>query len=353
LPFLLLVLGAALVAGCGGSSGNDKDATALLNTAFRQPIKSADVSFDLEVQVNGVKALSSPIAVKFSGPYVNNGPGKLPSMDLNANISGGGQSVPFGLTSTGDDFYVNVRDQAYDVGKDAVAKLNQQLQSQKSSGPKTSLSQLGIHPSTWLTGAKDAGDTNVGGTAVKHISATLDVDKVLDDLNQLVQRAPAGSLGGASKPPQLTDKQKSEIEDVVKDPSIDVYVAKSDNTIRRIATNLDLSIPKDQQSKFNGATGGTLQISLELANVGGSQKVTPPSGAKPISALASQLNALGGAVQSGSGSSSGSGSTTPSTGSSTNSSPSTKQFQDYANCIQKAGGNNATALQKCADTYLK
>src|SRR5262249_29717594 len=201
------VLGAALIAGCGGSSGNDKDATALLNTAFHKPIKSADVSFDLEVQVNGVKALSSPVSVKFSGPYVNNGPGKLPSMDMNANISGGGQSVPFGLTSTGDNFYIKVRNQAYEGGKDTVAKLNQQPASEKTGGPKRSLSALGIHPSPWLTGAKDAGDTNVGGTAVKHISAKLNVDKVLDDLNQVVQRAPAGSLGGASKPPQLTDKQ--------------------------------------------------------------------------------------------------------------------------------------------------
>jgi hypothetical protein len=351
LPFLLLVLGAALIAGCGGSSGSDKDATALLNTAFHQPIKSADVNFNLQVQVNGSKALSAPISVKFSGPYVSNGSGKLPSMDLNANISGGGQSVPFGLTSTGDDFFVKVRDQSYEVGKETVAKLNQQLASQKGNGQnKTSLSELGIHPSTWLTDAKDAGDTTVGGTQVKHVSATLDVSKVLDDLNQLVKRAPTSSLGGASTPPQLTDKQKSQIEQVVKDPKIDVYVAKSDNTIRRVAANLELSVPKDQQSKLGGATGGTLQISLELDNVGGSQKITAPSGAKPIADLASQLNALGGSLSQGS--SSGSGSS-PAPGSSTAPAPSAKQFQDYANCIKKAGGNNATALQKCADQYLK
>lgn len=349
-PLLLLVLAAALVAGCGGGgSANDKDATALLDSAFHQPIKSADVSFDLEVQVNGVAALKSPISVKFSGPYVNNGPGKLPSMDLDATIAGGGQSVPFGITSTGDDFFIKVRNQAYEVGKQTVAKLNQQLAAQKGKTPQTSLSQLGIHPLAWLTDAKNAGDANVGGTPVSHVSATLDVDKLLDDLNQIVQRAPAGSLSGASKPPQLSSDQKAQIEQVVKNPKIDVYVAKGDHTVRRLASTFDISIPKDQQSKFNGATGGTLQISVEFANVGGSQTVKAPPGAKPISQLAGQLNALGGSLGAGSGSSSSSGSGSSAPGASTGSTPSAKQFQDYAECIQKAGGNNAAAIQKCAD----
>jgi hypothetical protein len=347
LALLALVL-AAFVSACGGGgSGNDKNATQLLSSAFHKPIKSADVNFNLQLQVNGVSTLKAPVSFKFSGPYVNNGPGKLPSMDLNASIVGGGQSVPFGLTSTGDDFFIKVRGQAYDVGKQTVARLNQQLAQQKGNGQQTSLSALGIHPSTWLTGAKNAGDSTVAGTKVTHITASLDVGKVLDDLNQLVQRAPAGSLSGASRPPQLTDKQKSEIEQVIKSPQIDVYVAKSDNTIRRLATSLQLSVPKDQQSKFNGATGGTLQLSIEFANVGQAQHVTAPKGAKPIADLASQLNALGGSLGSsgtGSGGSSGSGSS-----GSSGSTPSAKQFQDYAKCIQKAGGNNAAALQKCAD----
>jgi hypothetical protein len=347
-PLLLALLAlalAAIVSACGSSGGNDKNATQLLGTAFHKSIKSADVNFNLQLQVSGVPSLNAPISFKFAGPYVNNGPGKLPSMDLTANIVGGGQSVPFGLTSTGDNLFVTVRGQPYEVGKQTVAKVNQQLASQKPKGQQTSLSELGIHPSTWLTNAKNAGDSTVGGTKVTHISATLDVGKVLDDLNQLVQKAPTSSLGGASKPPQLTEQQKSEVEKVVKNPQIDVYVAKSDSTIRRIATSLELSVPKDQQSKLNGVTGGTLQISLELDNVGGGQQIKAPANAKPISDLAGQLNALSGslgATGSGSGSS-GSGST----GSS--GTPSAKQFQDYARCIQKAGSNNASALQKCSD----
>jgi hypothetical protein len=354
LPILLLVSAAAILAGCGSSSssGNDKNATQLLNTAFHQPIKSADVSFNLQIQVNGVPALKNPISVKFSGPYVNNGPGKLPSLDFNANIVGGGQSVPFGLTSTGDDFFIKVQGQAYDVGKQTVAKLNQQLAQQRGQGQKTSLSELGIHPSTWLAGAKTVGDANVAGARVTHVAASLNVGKLLDDLNQLIQKAPTRGLSSA-KPPQLTDKQKSEIEQVVGSPQIDVFVAKSDKTIRRLATTLNIKIPKDQQAKFNGATGGTVQLSIEFANVGGGQKVSAPANAKPISDLAGQLNAIGGSLGAagagagGSGSSNGSGSSGGGSSSGSSGTPTAKQFEDYAKCIQKAGGNNPAAIQKC------
>lgn len=343
LSAVLILLVAAVVAGCGSSSSNDKSATQLLNTAFHQSIKSADVSFNLQLQVNGVQSLSSPISVKFAGPYVNNGSGKLPSFDFNANISGRGQSVPFGITSTGDDFYVKAQGQAYDLGKQAVARINQQLAQQRAKGQRTSLSELGIHPSTWLTGARTVGDSTVAGTPVTHVTASLDVGKVLDDLNHVIQRAPTSGIS-AGKPPQLSDKQRSEIEQVVGKPQIDVFVAKGDHTIRRLATTVQITIPKDQQSKLGGATGGTLQLSIEFANVGGSQHVSAPAGAKPLSDLAGQLNALGGSLGAGS---AGSGSSS-SSGSGSSSSPTTKQFQDYAKCIQKAGGNNPTALQKCA-----
>jgi hypothetical protein len=355
LSALLLVLLTALIAACGSGGGSSKDATQLLNTAFSRPIKSADVSFNLQIQVNGVAALKNPVSFKFAGPYVNNGPKKLPSLDLNASIVGGGQSVPFGLTSTGDDFFVKVQGTSYEVGKQAVAQVNQQLQSQSGKGNKTSLSELGVHPLSWLSNANMEGDSSVAGTPVSHVSASLDVAKVLGDLNDLVAKAPTNGVAGA-KPPQLTDKLKQQIEAAIKDPHIDVYVAKSDKTVRRLATTLEIDIPKDQRKNFNGATGGTLQISIEFANVGQPKHIVAPTGAKPISDLRAQLGALGGGSLgsngsgsgSGSGSSSGSGSgATGGSGSSTT--PSTKQFEQYAQCLQKAGGNNPQALQKCAD----
>jgi hypothetical protein len=351
LSALLLAVGAVLVlAACGGGGGNSKDATQLLDTAFKHPIKSADVNLSLQLQVDGVPSLKNPISFKVSGPYVNNGGAKLPSLDLKASLIGGGQSVPFGLTSTGDNFFVTVQGTPYEVGKARVAQVNAQLAKQSKSNQRTTFSDLGINPLSWLRDAKEEGDDNVAGTDVTHVSAALDVGKLLDDLNRVVAKAPTGGLSG-TKPQQLTAKQKSQIQKVVKSPHLDVYVAKSDQTVRRLATKLDIQIPKDQQAQFNGATGGTVQFSIDFANVGGNQQIAAPKNAKPIADLASQLNALGGQLggSSGSGGSSNATPTAPSTGSA----PDVKKFEDYSRCVQKAGSNNVQAIQKCAEILNK
>jgi hypothetical protein len=87
-----------------------------------------------------------------------------------------------------------------------------------------------------------------------------------------------------------------------------------------------------------------VRFSLQFANVGQPATVTAPTDAKPLSELQSQLGngGLGGLGGSGGGSS-GSGGGSSGSGSS----PSSQQFQKYADCLQKANGDQA-AIQKCS-----
>jgi hypothetical protein len=322
--------------GGGGGGGNSKDATNLVNTAFQHSIKSATIALDLNAQLDGIQSLKGPISIKVTGPYASSGGGKLPKFDLRANIIGGGQSVPLAIRSTGDNLFIQIQGNWYELGKATVAQINQQLTQQSSSSPSKGLSAFGVNPLTWLRNAKTAGDTTVAGEKVSHASAVLDVGKLLDDLNQIVSKA---SVSGSTKPQQLTQTQKDQIQQIVKDPQIDVYVSKSDQTLRRLAADVNLSIPKGQQSKLQGLTGGNVKFSLEFSNVGQSVDVSPPSGAQPLTSLGGLL----------SGTQSGSGSSSSGAGSS---SPSTKQVQAYARCLQKAG-SDASAIQKCAAVLNK
>jgi hypothetical protein len=353
LTVLLLAVAAGAMAlglaACGGG-GESKSAKQTLDTAFSTPIKSADLSMDLQVKLDGSQQLSGPIQLRVTGPYHNNGQNQLPEMDLQASLSAGGTTVPFGFTTTTKNVWVSVQNQAYELGTQATAQINRQLQQQKKSGQgKTPLSQLGIDPLSWVKDAKEEGDANVAGTSTKHVSGTLDVSKMLDDLNKAVKKAPAG-LGGTQKPQPLTDKQRSEIQKVVKDPRIDVYVAKSDNTLRRIAANLELSVPENQRSQVGGVKGGTVAFSIEFANVGNAKAVSPPKHARPLSDLTNQLGGgLGGLGAGGSGSGSGSSGSNGSSGSGSSGSPSASDFQKYSECLRKAG-SDTSAQAKCAQS---
>ncbi|MFL5825629.1 MAG: hypothetical protein ACJ76V_03805 [Thermoleophilaceae bacterium] len=350
---LLAVAAGALALGLAacGSGGSSSSAKQTLDKAFSTPIKSADLSMDLQVKLDGSQQLSGPIQLRVTGPYHSNGQKQLPEMDLQASVSAGGTTVPFGFTTTTKNVWVSVQNQAYELGAQATAQINQQLQQQQKSGQgKTPLSQLGIDPLSWVKDAKEESDANVAGTSTKHVSGKLDVSKMLDDLNKAVKKAPAG-LGGTQKPQPLTDKQRAEVQKVVKDPRIDVYVAKSDNTLRRIAANLQLNVPENQRSQVGGIKGGTVAFSLEFANVGNAKAVSPPKHARPLADLTSQLGGgLGGlgSGSSGSGSgSSGSSGSNGSSGSGSSGSPSASDFQKYSECLRKAG-SDTSAQAKCA-----
>jgi hypothetical protein len=338
--FLLVVLAASALSACGSKS--DGDVKGLLDKAFSSPIKSANVNLDLSLKVDGVQQLKDPVKLSLQGPYESGASKTIPKVDWDIAVNAAGQSFSAGLVSTGDNAYVKFQGASYEVGTAAVAQLNRQIQQAAGKSDKKGLSQFGVEPRNWITDAKQEGDEKVAGADTKHVSATLDVGAFLDDVNKLVQRA-GGQLPGGSKAQQLTADQKKQIQDVVKNPKFDVYVGKDDDTIRRLSADVTFEVPQDQRARVQGLSGGRLSFSIEFADVGKSQTITAPTGAKPITELTSKLGSLGGALG-GAGSSSGSGSS-----GSGSSGPSQKALQDYSKCLQKADPSNAAALQKCSD----
>lgn len=355
---LLMLLAAAaaalVVAACGGSDDkNDEDAQALLEQAFKKPIKSADMTLDMSFKADGVEQLKDPVRVKLSGPFQSNGEGKVPILDFDLSVQGGGQSITAGLGSTGENAWVSFRGTDYEVGEETVARYARQLETAAKQNKDKTLSDFGVDPSSWVTGASKEGDENVAGAATEHVSGDVDVAKMLDDLNKLVDRA--GSLGVQNARPQkLTEDQQKQVEDIVKDPKFDVYVGKDDDIVRRVSVDLNFEVPEDDRSKAGGLEGGSLTFDLQFANIGGDQRVEEPRNAKPLSELTQQIGGLGalgglGGAGGAGGSGSGGGTTTTPAPGAGGSTPDADAFQKYSDCVAKAGGTDQAAIQKCAD----
>lgn len=340
---IVLTLAAGAVSACGsGSSGNVTDT---LDKAFSTPIKSARIDLEISLQLNGVKQLNGPVKLSVQGPYETGGSQTIPKADWDISASAAGQNFTAAFISTGDNAWVGFQGQNYEVGKQAVAQINAQVKQAAGKNQNKGLSQFGVDPRDWLKDAKDEGTQKVAGVDTNHVSASLNVGKFLDDLNQLVQKA--GSQAGTSA--QLTEAQKKQVQDVVKNPRFDVYAGKDDNIIRRLSADLSFDVPKDKQTQLGGLTSGTLSFSIEFADVGKPQTINAPTSAKPLSQLTSQLGGLAGLLggaTGGSGASSGSGS---SNGSSGSGAPSSDALQKYSDCLQKADPTKSKELQACAD----
>jgi hypothetical protein len=348
---LTLSLISLVAAGCGGGGGNSDDARSLINKAFSNSISSADMTLSIQAKVNGVAQLQQPVSLKIAGPFQSNGKGKLPSFNWQVSVSGGGQAFSGGLVSTGDNAFVNFQGTNYEVGKAQVGQLNQQLGRQTGSG-KT-LKDFGIDPQAWVKDPQEQGDENVNGTNTTHVQSSVDVGKMFTDFNKTIQQT--GGAMGQSAPQQLTADQIKKIEEVVKDPKLDIYVGKDDDTIRRLAIQVDFEIPSAQRAQFQGAEGGTLTFSIDFAKVGEKKTITAPANARPISELQQQLGGLGGGLGGlgGSGSSGSGGSATPGAGGaggsgSSGKTPTPAQFEKYSKCLEQANPSDTGAIQKCA-----
>lgn len=343
---VLLIAGVVLAAALPGSGGGGSpgDARAVLDKAFKTSIPSADMTLAIGAQVQGVPTLAQPVSLKVAGPYQSNGKGKLPNFNWQISVSGGGQGFAGGLISTGDNVFVNFQGTNYEVGAAKVAQFNQRLASQTGSG-KT-LKDFGIDPQSWVQNPQDKGSENVNGADTNHVQGTVDVGKMVTDFNKTI--ASAGGAMGSSTPSQLSPATIAKVQQIVKNPTFDLWVGKSDNRIRRMSVKIDFQIPAAQQAQFQGASGGTLTFQIDFAKVGQPQTVTAPANPRPISELQQQLGGLGGGLGglggsgssgSGSGGSSGSGGT----GGSGGGTPTPAQLQKYSKCLQ-----SGTSIQQCS-----
>jgi hypothetical protein len=349
LAFLLL-LAVCVMAACGG--GDDTDSVEdLLDRAFSEDIRSADLKLEAEIDLNGV--LDEPIRIEAEGPFRTN-EDKLPAADIELRIGsdGGGQTVTSGVLTTGDRAFVKFQDVYYEQPRARVREANEAIRRNSDGSGDRALSELGLDPRSWIGEAKQEGGAKVAGVETSHVSGTLDVESVMRNLNRFVQRS-GSALGGAAgqaAPPRLSDADIRELTEAVNDPSFDIYVGKADDIIRRVSGRVEFEIPKRSRAGLGGLDGGSIVFSVEFRDVNGDQEIEEPASARPLSDLTDSLG--GGGLAGGLG-----GGEQPDTpappdmpsGGSGGGSSDPEAFRRYAECLDKARPEDTEELQRCAD----
>jgi len=338
----LVVLAVCTLASCGG--GKDQEGVEdLLDQAFSGEIRSADLKLDAEIELKGL--LKDPIKIEAEGPFRTN-EGKLPSADIELRVGSGdgGQTITSGVLTTGDRVFLKFQDVYYEQPAAQVRETNRSLRKNGGKNAKP-LGELGLDPRSWLAEAKDKGDAEVAGVDTNHVSGTLDVARLMRNLNKFVSRS-AGALGSDDQAPRLTATDIRELSEAVKDPSFDVYVGKQDNLIRRVSGRIEFDVPEADREGLGGLKSGSIVFSVELHDVNGDQAIEAPAHSRPLSKL---TDSLGGAIDA-----LGAGGATsqepgPEEGADGGGSSDADQFRQYAECLDKARPEDTEELQRCAD----
>lgn len=344
------LLVAAALASCGSS---EEEAREKIDSAFSEPIESANATVNLDIDGEGSEQFSEPVQIQVSGPYQNNGPDQIPSFDLDVALTAPGAEAvpPFGIISTGDNVFVELQGTAYEVGEDVVAQQNAQLaqQSEEAESPAA----FGIDPQDWVVDPQVEGTEDVAGVESDHVSAAIDIPALLDDLNSAA--AQAAELSGApATATELDEETRAQIEEAVEDPTFEVFTGTDDGKLRRLDTTLAFNVPEEDQAAAGGLTNGSVSFSMELADVDAPQEIAAPPNPRPLSDLAAQFGGLGGLF--GAPSLPGDTGTLPTTPPGSEALPSAppsggapdaQALEEYTQCLQQADPTDPAAVQEC------
>jgi hypothetical protein len=328
---------------CGGDgddASSSTDVNQLLEETFAggKQIDSGKVDLAVRLEAQGGSS-EAPVSLDLSGPFQSEGQGRLPRFKLDLSFQGGGQSISAGATSTGDQGFVAFQGTDYEVSGPVFQQFKaayEQAQKQGQQQQGQSLATLGIDPRKWLTNPKNAGEAEVGDTETIKITGGVDVTKLLDDVNAALERLRSlGVEGSEDLPERLTDEQMRQVQEAVRNLSVEIYTGKEDKILRRLVVALDLQAPEG--SDVGGTSSANVRLDLQLLDVNEDQEIEAPENARPFEELAQSLGGLGfgGAGGSGSGSGSGSGGADP------------QNLEEFSRCVQEAG-NDTEKQRECS-----
>jgi hypothetical protein len=352
------------VAACGGSSsgsgssGSDGSSSAssspqtLLKQTFSSAsaVKSGRVNFQIVITPTGSSIITTPITVSLSGPYEQAQKGQVPQSDLTISFTGLGKHATFGVLSTKTAAYITLQGTSYKLPAADFKQLSQSASQGSAFGSVPGLGSLGINPENWLKNPQIVGTQEVDGTLTEHLSATLDVSKVIADVNTLLTKD-ASKLGAAAGTDHISAATARKVTAAIKNPTIDLWTGKNDTILRRLQLGATVPVSGTTSTQLGGLTSASFKVTIDTTDVNQPQTITAPAHVGSYQQLQTKLQSilqgLGGLAGLGAGSTLG----TTTTGSGTATAPSTTgsspQVAKYAKCIN-AAKDDVTKMQKCA-----
>jgi hypothetical protein len=215
--------------------------------------------------------------------------------NFSATANYAGAAIPLSIVSTGKALYVEFGGTYYALPASMTRPLLSSTVVSGASSTTSLLARLGIDPRSWLTNAQLVGSATVGGVATTHLTAKVDVAKMLSDVGTLLSRM--SSLLGASRASSPTASELSQLASVITSARVDVYTGTSDHVIREFRFAVDVTVPPADRSAVDGLTGGSVTLDLTISNLNTHQSIVTPSSSEPLSDLldsSGPLSALGG-----------------------------------------------------------
>jgi hypothetical protein len=271
----LLALCAAvtgIAVSCGGSTNGLLEDTAANLTTIRSGILA------LRLDVSSTGSLAGRVGFELRGPFALPPPGKLPVARLEFTRITGDQETNALLISTGDEAFVGLGGQVYEL----PSAETEQLRAPPEGDEGNPLALLRIDD--WMQEPKISGGGRVGGAATERIHGDLDVVNAINDLLDLTGQLGPPELASV---PRLEGDSADQVRRAVRSATMDVFTGSRDHLLRRLLLQIQFGAsPPPQLRAVAGAFGAArLVLELDVTDPNRPVHVAVPPNALPSSSL--------------------------------------------------------------------
>jgi hypothetical protein len=265
---LFVLLGVALLAGCGLGDDTDPGAVLARTADSLGEIRSAE---RLALNVLVEPADGDPFGFRLDGPFALCSENQaLPTLDVEYTQVANGNEASVRLVSTGEQGYVVVGGTAYELDEQQGADLRAACDELDGAG----LERLEV--GDWVVDP----DGSSGGD-VDTVTGDLDVVAVVNDLVD-VARAFSGSALT-----RLDGDDAQRIAEATDESSFELESGADDGLLRRLFLEAELGfdVPEDLRRSLGDAVGATFTFELELEGPNETVRVEAPANPRPSSEL--------------------------------------------------------------------
>ena len=313
--FIVLGLLLLVIAGCGNeaapSGGSSPNSAAVADLSAEEivaqsntkmaAVKSGSFTADMALQLQGdTTKITDPTGAALLGKGITmHAEGKSASdpvaVDVTMDVSLADQALALGLLAKGDKMWVGYQDQWYVVDQKNSAALS--AQAQTGAAPTEQLKSFGLDPEDWGTVYKLVGTEDIAGTAVYHVQATADPQKLAAALMKAANDPDlAKKLGDADTAKQLketltqSEEQTAQLQKSLKDVTVDYWVGVDDMLMRKAEFTAGLDTAG--MEGMEGVEGMTMKLTVTMSDFNEPVNVEAPANAKSLDTLMEQM--LGG-----------------------------------------------------------
>lgn len=201
--------------------------------------------------------------------------GALPVADLRYTDIGADEPVTQGFISTGDQAFIEVDGQAYELAPEQTQTLV------GTSAADGSLFE-GASVDEWLIDPELNEGESLDGAEVDRVSGELDVVMALNDLFGIAQR-----FGASTGFTTIEGDEAERLERAVQSSHIEIISGAQDRLLRRLLIEVELAVADevDLADALGPLTGASFTIDMSISDPNQPIEVEPPPDALPVEEL--------------------------------------------------------------------